>query len=69
MDFWTVMLLCAFLAGIFGWCTIPVTHCYMWVLNWYEGDEVNWGYNTVLALAVPCSWIYAILLMVVLFAW
>ncbi|HEY9784431.1 MAG TPA: hypothetical protein V6D17_03445 [Candidatus Obscuribacterales bacterium] len=69
MGFWTIILLCALLAGSFGWVMIPMTHCYLWFLNWCDEEDVNWGYNAGLALAVPCAWIYSILVIIIMFTW
>lgn len=67
MDIWSTILLYAFLYGLFGWCAMPLTHFLGWYLNWYEGADVDWGWNVTLAIAVPFAWVFSITEIMLLF--
>ena len=60
MDFWTVMLLFAFMAGIMGWITTPFVNAILWYCDWRDGNDINWGLDTAFAVMLPFAWIFSI---------
>jgi len=53
MDFWAVLLLIAFMAGIMGWTTTPFINGVLWFCDWKDGTDINWGLDTAFSVAVP----------------
>lgn len=67
MDFWSFMLLLAFMTGIMGWGVSALFNALWWYCEWREGNEINWGFDVALTLAVPFAWMFAILEIVLLY--
>jgi hypothetical protein len=68
MDFWTVILLFAFMAGIMGWTMTPFCNGILWFCDWREGNPINWGMDTAFTIAVPFAWMFAIFEIVLLYS-
>ncbi len=60
MDFWSVMLLFAFMAGIMGWTMTPFVTGILLYCDWRDGAEINWGMEAVFGIAIPFAWMFAI---------
>ena len=67
MDFWTIALLFAFMAGIMGWITTPFVNAIMWYCDWRDGADVDWTKDTIMSMAVPFAWMFAIFEIVLLY--
>ena len=67
MDFWSVMLIFAFMAGIMGWFVTPFTSAVLWYCDWRDGQEVNFANDTIFTLIIPFAWMFAILEIVLLY--
>jgi hypothetical protein len=67
MDFWTIILILAFMAGIMGWTSTVFTNAVWWFCEWREGNDINWGSDVAYSLAVPFAWLFAIFEIVLLY--
>ena len=67
MDMWTVMLLFALMAGIMGWAMSVFVNAVYWYCEWREGNDINWGLDTVFMVGVPFAWMFAIFEIVLLY--
>ena len=68
MDIWCIILLCAFMAGIMGWTMAPFTNGILWICDWLDGNEINWGLDTAFTVAVPFAWMFAIFEILLLYS-
>lgn len=68
MDFWAVLLIFAFLAGIMGWTMTPFVNAVLWYCDWRDGTDINWGLDTVFTIAVPFAWFFAIFEIILLYS-
>lgn len=67
MDFWSVLLLVAFMAGIMGWTIVPFTSAVTWYCDWRDGNDINWGLDTAFTIAIPFAWMFAIFEIILLY--
>lgn len=67
MDLWATLLIFAFMAGIMGWIITPFVNCVLWICDWQDGMDINWGMSTVLTIMVPFTWMFAIFEICVLY--
>ena len=67
MDFWSIVLIFAFMAGIMGWTMTPFTSAILWFCDWRDGIDINWGMDTVFTVAVPFAWMFAIFEIILLY--
>jgi hypothetical protein len=68
MDFWSILLIVVFLAGIMGWTMVPFTSGVAWFCKWRDGDNINWGMDIAFTIAVPFAWVFSILEIYILYA-
>ncbi len=61
MDFWAIVLLCAFLFGIMGWGMTLYFYIVYWWCDWQEGNPINWGFDTVTLVTVPFAYLFVII--------
>ena len=67
MDFWTIILLLAVMAGIMGWFMTPIVNGVLWYCDWKDGANIDWGLETAFSIAVPFAWMFAIIEIVILY--
>jgi hypothetical protein len=67
MDFWSIVLIFAFMAGIMGWTMVPFQNAILWYCDWKDGIDINWGMDTVFTVAVPFAWMFAIFEIILLY--
>jgi len=60
LDFWSVILLFAAMAGLMGWTMAPFTNAVWWYCTWREGADIDFGWDLTLICAVPFTWMFAI---------
>ena len=68
MDFWAILLIFAFMAGIMGWTMTPFVNAVLWYCDWRDGMDINWGLDTVFTIACPFAWFFAIFEIIVLYS-
>ncbi len=69
MDFWSILLICAGMAGIMGWfITIPFTTGVLMYCDWRDGNDVNWAELIGYTIAGPFAWFFAIFEIIVLYS-
>lgn len=67
MDFWSIILIFAFMAGIMGWTVTPFTNAVLWYCDWRDGVDINFGLDTIFTVAVPFAWMFAIFEIILLY--
>ncbi len=69
MDFWSVLLICAGMAGIMGWAfTIPVINGVLIYCSWKEGQDMDWAAEIGWVVAGPFVWLFSIFEIIVLYS-
>jgi hypothetical protein len=68
MDFWVVILICSLLFGVMGWGCSLAFNAVWWFLEWKEGNEINWGWETVSTVAIPFAYLFVIFEVVLLYS-
>ncbi len=67
MDFWTLILIFAFMTGVMGWCITPFVNAVLWFCDWKDGAELDWGIEVAFTLAVPFAYFFSIMEIYVLY--
>jgi hypothetical protein len=60
MELSQALLITSVLAGLLGWCILPFVRPFLWILDLREGQDVDFGRQVSLMLAVPAAWLYAV---------
>ena len=68
MDTWSLLLLCAAMAGMMGWGMNIFVNAVLWYCDWAEGTDINWGLETAFTVAAPFAWMFAIIEIVLLYS-
>ena len=66
--FWSVFLLLALMSGIMGWIGAWFVTVVLWLSDVREGEPVNWGWNVATTIAVPFTWIFSIMEIIIVYS-
>lgn len=68
MNFWMVLLTFIFMASIMGWTMAPLfMNGILWICEWREGNDLNWGREIAFSLYVPFCWMFALIEIMLLY--
>lgn len=66
--FWNIILLLAFMTGIMGWLGAWFATGVLWLSDVREGQPMNWGWNIATTIAVPFTWIFSIVEIIIIYS-
>lgn len=68
MDLWFIMLLGAFLLGVFGWPIASLfVNCVLWFCDMRDGTEINWGEGVAWLFMYPAAVMFSIIEIAILY--
>lgn len=69
LNFWSFIFIATVFMGVMGWAlTIPIINGTLWLCDWKDGVEMNWGSEVIWTCVGPFAWLFAIFEIIMLYA-